>query len=88
MDNCYRELEDGTIEMKFTLTREQYEGLIMLLGMAVATTIREGWTELTNTALRIANKINSGNPNWSPYWTPPEPPHGAESTQHANPQGH
>lgn len=59
----YREESDGTVTL--TLSRDDYELVLMALGIAIGCASRDGvpiqsWLELTN-------RINEGNPNYTPY---------------------
>jgi hypothetical protein len=75
----YNESEDGkTITLGLTLTREEFEAWLMLMGLAAGTATSESMSALSYTALRLANKMNEGNPNWRPYWVPEEAGHGTE----------
>ena len=55
----YREV-DGRVHIE--LTREEYGLLNMALGAAASTEM--GWGR---DFIRLANTINDGNPNWTPY---------------------
>jgi hypothetical protein len=59
-------------EYTFTLTRDQYETLLLALGTAAGAAHGQGNEELFVAFLRLANKINTNNPNWKPYELPPE----------------
>jgi hypothetical protein len=64
--------ENQTVSLSLTLTQEEFDGLIMLMGMAMGTATKEGMSKLSYACLRLANKINEGNPRWTPHWTPPD----------------
>ena len=67
----YHESEDGkTIELNLTLTRDEWERFVHLLGLAAGVMGREDMTVLFWDCLRLVNKIMEGNPNWVPYWIP------------------
>lgn len=48
-----------------TLTRDQFDGLVLALGMATGVASRDGHP--TESWLALANAVNEGNPNWRPY---------------------
>lgn len=54
----YTRTGDGVL---ISLTTEQYVALMMALGAAAAN------PRMTELALRVANAINEGNPQWKPY---------------------
>jgi hypothetical protein len=68
--------ENQTVSLSVTLTQAEYESLLFLLGMAMGTATKEKMTRLSYTCLRLMNKINEGNPNYTPYWVPKEDEHG------------
>jgi hypothetical protein len=59
-------------EYTFTLTRDQYDQLLIALGMAAGTAHSQNNKHLFMSLLRLANEINKNNPNWQPYDVPPE----------------
>jgi hypothetical protein len=60
----YRE-ENGQVVL--TMSREDYERLLIIFGMASARVqIRPGLFGL-DTILGVMNRLNSGNPNYTPY---------------------
>ncbi len=61
----YREENDSVI---LTMSREDYERLLMRLGMAAGHLSREGYTHAQWQAeLAFMNRLNQGNPNYTPY---------------------
>jgi hypothetical protein len=58
-------------EYTFTLTRDQYETLLLALGTAAGAAHSQKQNELFIAFLRLANEINKNNPNWQPYELPP-----------------
>jgi hypothetical protein len=67
----YRE-EDGKVVL--TMSREDYELVLMMLGTAAATTVADGILKSvpllvypTSKSLALLNRLNSGNPNYTPY---------------------
>jgi hypothetical protein len=65
-------------EYTFTLTREQYDALLIALGMAAATAHSNHYEQLFVRLLRLANEINKNNPNWQPYELPAAKENNAE----------
>ena len=53
------------------LSREEHLSLIFALGMASGGIVKDGG-EFPMFLLRLANTINEGNPDWTPYEVPPE----------------
>ncbi len=52
-------------EIVLRLTREQFQRLLLFLGMAGAGA--HGDEKLFRAIFRLANQINEGNPNFTPY---------------------
>jgi hypothetical protein len=65
-------------EYTFTLTRDQYETLLLALGLAAGAAHGQGNEKLFIGLLRLANEINKNNPNWQPYELPPAKEDNAE----------
>jgi hypothetical protein len=65
-------------EYTFTLTRDQYDQLLIALGMAAGTAHGQGNRKLFIGLLRLANEINKNNPNWLAFELPPEKETNAE----------
>jgi hypothetical protein len=59
----YRE-EDGYVVL--TMTRHDYEGLLLMLGWAPGTMAREHFGNL-RAHIGLVNRLNAGNPNFTPY---------------------
>lgn len=55
-------------EYTFTLSRDDYETLLLMLGVATAA-VNDG--KLACSFLRLANEINKNNRDWRPYDVPP-----------------
>jgi hypothetical protein len=53
--------------MKFELTHEEHQRLILALGMAAGVASRDGNTALFHRLIALANTINKDNPDWTPY---------------------
>jgi hypothetical protein len=51
------------------LSVQEYEDLVLMLGLAAGVANR-GCKEFFYRCLRIANKVNEHNPNWTPYEVP------------------
>lgn len=58
---AYRE-ENGQVVL--TMSRRDYEELLMLMGFALGRTQSQ---TLLNNFVRFTNRLNSGNPNYTPY---------------------
>lgn len=54
-----------------TLTNEEYDELLIMIGYAAGSAGKMGNMELRNNFLRLLNRINEGNPNWTPYEVEP-----------------
>jgi hypothetical protein len=75
MDNSMTiEKDESGITFSFnvTLTREEYERLLLMLAMACGCATRESMTKLSYDFVRLTNKLMEGKPNWHPYWVPQE----------------
>lgn len=64
MKTGYRE-ENGAVVL--TMTRADYEGLLFILGFAIGS-MRKADVPATN-VVRLANRLNAGNPGFTPYET-------------------
>jgi hypothetical protein len=66
----YRE-ENGQVVL--TMSREDYERLLLLLGAATAETVRAGGRSFftLDQILALMNRLNQGNPNYTPYQVKP-----------------
>jgi hypothetical protein len=67
-------------EYTFTLTRDQYETLLVALGYAAGAAISRKENGLFIGFLRLCNEINKNNPNYLPYELEAEPAEQAEPT--------
>jgi hypothetical protein len=56
--------------MKFELTHEEHQMLLLALGMAAGVASRDGNTLLFNRLIALANTVNKGNTEWTPYEVP------------------
>jgi hypothetical protein len=55
------------------MTREVFEQLVWVLGVAAGVVSRErGFRKEFWELIRLANELNTGNPNWKPYDVPEE----------------
>ena len=57
-----------TLEM----TREDFDWLLIMLGMALRSAMRDGDKQRFYSWLRFANELNNNNPNFTPYEIPEE----------------
>jgi hypothetical protein len=53
--------------MKIELSREDYEVLLLALGIATGVSMRDENRELANRILALTNTVNKDNPDWTPY---------------------
>jgi hypothetical protein len=61
----YDKDRDGNVVI--TLTTARFDELLISLGYAIGcATVRDAWG-LGEMMVELANEINSGNPNWTPY---------------------
>lgn len=66
--------DNGTrVELNLSLTRNEWDALILMAGMATGAAFKNCTAKLAFSFLAIANKMNEGNPNWVPYEIPEEP---------------
>jgi hypothetical protein len=56
--------------MKFELNKEDFELLLISLGVAAGVATRDGNPVLFLRFLKLANTINKDNPDWTPYEVP------------------
>ena len=70
------------------ISEDQFISLISALGYAVGAAIKDDERDHFRSWIRLANAINEGNPNWTPYETDwPQPsgdrPHSTDGMQGA-----
>jgi hypothetical protein len=58
------------VEIHITLTEEENEQFLMMLGMAIGAALRNDNKKLGYAFVRLTNKIYAGNPNFKPYAVP------------------
>jgi hypothetical protein len=63
-----------------SLSREDFETLLLALGIATGTCFRDGNDKLGYRIILLTNTINQNNPDWTPYDVPAD-----ERTTHPNP---
>jgi hypothetical protein len=76
--------EDAAGNVTITMTRDDWEAVLLRLGMAAAHVAhvrpdvpeRAAAPGLLSRHLALMNRINAGNPNWTPYAVPEEATHG------------
>ena len=61
---------NGLIALR--ITQEEWDELIGALGYVCGTSLRKQDTEMAQRVLRIANRLNAGNPDFIPYEVPAE----------------
>ena len=64
---AYREDQDGTVII--TLTHADYDKLLLCLGYASGSAMKEQEYTIADSFLELANSVNQGNPQWRPYET-------------------
>lgn len=57
-------------EYSFTLSRDDYEILLIMLGFATGAAAKEGDRKLVQSFVRLTNEINKNNPHWTNYEVP------------------
>ena len=65
----YREENDQVI---LTMSREDYQMLLIVLGYATGGAIKDAWTPASR-MFELTNRLNEGNPNYQPYEVSPSP---------------
>lgn len=63
----YRE-ENGQVLL--TMSRDDYQMLLIVLGYATGGAIKEHWTSATR-MFELTNRLNEGNPHYTPYQVNP-----------------
>ena len=63
---------------EISLSREDFESLLLALGMATGLCFREGQERMAYRIVQLTNTINAGNPGYRPYNVPPQ-----YATQHS-----
>jgi hypothetical protein len=58
-------------EVTITLTTEEYDRLLILMGFAVGAAYEKD-REIAYRFLELANRVNRGNPHWRSYEIPDE----------------
>jgi hypothetical protein len=54
-------------EVEIHLTRDEFDLLLLCMGIALGATIGSGVWLRKNSVLRLVNRINEGNPQYIPY---------------------
>jgi hypothetical protein len=57
----------GDERVQLDLSRDDFDVLLYALGCAIGAASKGGNRELVKSMLGLANEINAGNPNWTPY---------------------
>ena len=57
-------------DVKINLTRDEFEALLIMMGMAMGTAVKMGNVSMMVSFLKIANAVNRDNPNWHQYEIP------------------
>ena len=71
-----------------SLTKDEYESLILALGYATGAAMKTGETNMQRAFLKLANAINRDNSSWVPYEIPPEDADGSEAPHNPQAQSH
>jgi len=66
---AYRE-ENGQVVL--TMSREDYERVLMALGMATGASMQGRGPLAMRVIVPLLNRLNEGNPNYTPYAEPPK----------------
>jgi hypothetical protein len=66
------QIDAETKTYRITLDRNDYESLLVTLGYAIGAAIKDEDARRAWAILRLANRINEGNPAYIPYKVPPE----------------
>lgn len=53
-------------QVVLAMSREDYEMLLIVLGYATGGAIKDAWTPASR-MFELTNRLNSGNPNYTPY---------------------
>ena len=53
--------------IQVVLTQEEENALALLLGVAIGTAVKDFGPEMTNTMIRLTNKLMANNPDYIPY---------------------
>ncbi len=59
--------EDQYGQVIITLTHNDYNHLLLCLGFASGAAMQKGEYQMADRFLRLANTVNLGNPDWTPY---------------------
>ena len=62
--------EGDTVRIEISL--DQFEMLLLTLGLATGAAYRNGYRNQAHDVMRLANAINEGNSNWTPYEVKPK----------------
>jgi len=57
-------------DVTITLTRDEFQSLLIMAGVAMGASIKLGDARLMVSFLKLANAINRDNPNWVHYEIP------------------
>jgi hypothetical protein len=71
MDLGYKET-DGAVVL--TMTPGDWSALLLTMGYATASATRNDDRELRDSMLALMNRLIVGNPQFTPYWIPGDPP--------------
>ena len=62
---------EETATFEITMTRADYDALLLMMAIATMTAFTAEMDKLANTFVEIANQVNRSHPHWKPYWIPP-----------------
>lgn len=64
--------ENGRVFIE--ISEDEWDVLLIVLGFAAGHACDQDWERhLQRSIFRLANSINEGNPNWTPYYVAEEP---------------
>ena len=67
----WAQLPNGDIQL--TMTLDDWKLLVVTLGYGGGALVREGDLKVFHKQMAMMNRINAGNPHWTPYDIPPDP---------------
>lgn len=62
---------EKVLKLTLTCTRDEWNSMMMMLGLVMGTITRQGMNDLGWNFLAFVNKLNADNPEFHPYQIPP-----------------